>query len=59
MESEYAEFSQIKETFLATLALGPCLIVFDGLDELSATMGYSMIEVTKAILYNFSNKFVF
>jgi len=45
MESEFSQFSQIKETFLAALALGPCLIIFDGLDEITATMGHSMIEV--------------
>ncbi|XP_067936998.1 tetratricopeptide repeat protein 41-like [Watersipora subatra] len=34
------------ETFLASLALGPCLLVFDGLDEVAASTGHSMLEVS-------------
>lgn len=45
MDGDYPDFSQLKETFLAALGLGPCFIVLDGLDELADSSDMSLIEV--------------
>lgn len=46
LDGEYDSFTQIREAFLAAVALGPCLLIIDGLDEISTCMGQTITEVS-------------
>ena len=50
MDGAYSDLSEIKETFLASLALGPCIIILDGLDEIAACSNLTMTEVRSELL---------
>ena len=42
---EMTDFHHVVEAFLAALALGPCVVVVDGVDELGETYGHSPQQV--------------
>ena len=42
----YSDLYHCSEMFLAALSLGPCVIVIDGVDELSTSRGLTAQQVT-------------
>ncbi|XP_022099088.1 uncharacterized protein LOC110983816 isoform X2 [Acanthaster planci] len=42
---DMSNFHHICEAFVAAVAMGPCVLVLDGIDELSGTLGQSMHQV--------------
>ena len=42
---EVSDFHHVCEAFLAAVALGPCVLIIDGVDELGETYGRSSQEV--------------
>nr|XP_006820707.1 PREDICTED: uncharacterized protein LOC100366770 [Saccoglossus kowalevskii] len=42
---DLSDFHRISEAFIAALGLGPCVLILDGIDELSTTFGVSVQQV--------------
>ena len=41
-----SNFHHICEAFVASVGMGPCVLVLDGIDELSGTLGQTMHQVS-------------